>query len=140
MAIDQDFKDHDQVLLLIEEVQDAEQEQRELVHSQKEFLLEKDGQWDPRTVKMMTGRYRGTFDQVSPIIDQITGEMDDSQFGIEVSPAGGDATEDTAETYAGIIRNIENTSNTKLLYSNVGRSMVMAGIDGAEVVQEHLNA
>jgi hypothetical protein len=140
MAIEQDFTDHAQVILLIDEVQESEQVQRDIVHEQKEFILEKDGQWDHDTVKMMDGRYRGTFDQVSPILDQITGEMDDAQFGIEVSPAGGDATEETAEMYAGLIRNIENTSNTKLLYSDVGKSMVMGGIDGCEIVQEHLNA
>ena len=108
MAIEHDFKDIDKVLRLIEEVQDSEQDQRELVQEQKIFCTEKDGQWDPDTTKMMNGRYRGTFDQVSPIIEQISGEMDEAQFAISVSPAGGDATEDTPETYAGLIRNIEN--------------------------------
>jgi hypothetical protein len=142
MSIEQDFTDHDQVLLLIEEVQDAEKEQRYLTREQKIFCLEKDGQWDDRVTKVLTdnSRYRGTFDQVTPILEQITGEMDAMQYGIKVHPAGGDATEDTAETFAGIIRNIENISNASLLYSEVGQSMVMGGIDGCEVVQEHLDA
>lgn len=140
MAIEQDFTNHDKVIQLIKEVQDSEQDQRSIVQEQKSFILEKDGQWDPRTVKLMNGRYRGTFDQVSPILDQITGEMDSSNFGIKVSPAGGGATEDVAEVIGGLIRNIENTSNSNLLYSDIGKSLVMGGLDGAEVVQEHLNA
>lgn len=142
MTIEQDFTDHGQVLLMVEEVQDAEKEERFLVREQKIFCLEKDGQWDDRTVKILAdnSRYRGTFDQVSPILEQITGEMDAMQYGIKVHPAGGDSTEETAETFAGIIRNIENISNATLLYSEVGQSMVMAGIDGLEVVQEHLDA
>ena len=142
MSIEHDFTDHDKVLRLIEEVQDAEKEQRYLTREQKIFCLEKDGQWDDRTVKILAdnSRYRGTFDQVSPILEQITGEMDAMQYGIKVHPAGGDSTEDTAETYAGIIRNIENISNATLLYSDVGQSMVMGGIDGCEVVQKYLDA
>ena len=142
MSIEHDFTDHDKVLRLIEEVQDAEKEQRYLVREQKIFCLEKDGQWDDRTVKILAdnSRYRGTFDQVSPILEQITGEMDAMQYGIKVHPAGGDATEETAETYAGLIRNIENISNATLLYSDVGQSMVMGGIDGLEVVQDYLDA
>ena len=142
MATEQDFTDHSKVLVLIEEVQDSEEEQRELVEQQKIFILETDGQWDERTTQLLddSGRYRGTFDQVSPILDQISGEMDASEFAIDVSPAGGDATEGTADTYAGLIRNIENISNASQIYSAVGQSTVMAGYDGFEIVQEHLDA
>ncbi len=144
MAVEQDFTDHSKVLIMLKEVQDSEDDQRELVEEQKTFILEKDGMWDENTVRIMDDpenrRYRGTFDQVSPILDQITGEMDTAEFAINVSPAGGDATEDTADTYAGIIRNIENISNADQIYSAVGESMVMAGLDGFEIVQEFLDA
>lgn len=140
MAIEHDFTDHGKVLRLIEEAQDAEQRQRELVEEQKLFVLEKDGQWETRFLNSFKGRYRGTFDQVSPILEQITGEMEASEFAIEVNPAGGDSTEDTAATYAGIIRNIENISNAKQIYSQTGASMVMAGLDGFEIVQQHIDA
>ena len=140
MATEQNFTDHAKVLLLITEVQDSEQDQREMVEEQKNFILLKDGQWDEHTVRLMDGRYRGTFDQVSPILDQISGELDDSQFAISVSPAGGGSSEDTAEVYAGMIRNIENISDASQIYSQVGKSLVMAGLDGSDIVQEHLNA
>ncbi|HHZ70984.1 MAG TPA: hypothetical protein EYN54_12055, partial [Methylococcaceae bacterium] len=85
-------------------------------------------------------RYRGEFDQISPINDQISGEMSNSEFAISVSPAGGGATEDTADVYAGLIRNIENISDASALYSQLGDSVVMAGLDGFEIVQKHIDA
>ncbi|MCK4500083.1 hypothetical protein KAU11_06260, partial [Candidatus Babeliales bacterium] len=112
-----DFEDITSVLETITEAQGVEKDQRLLVEEQKNFILLKDGQWDEEAVKKMDGRYRGTFDQVSPILDQITGEMDEANFAIKVSPSGGEATEDTADTYAGLIRNIENISNAKHIYS-----------------------
>ena len=108
MTIEHDFSDHAKTIVVIQEVQDSEQDQRSIVREQKIFCLEKDGQYDDETLRILTeaSRYRGTFDQVTPILEQITGEMDAMQYGIKVYPAGGDSTEDTAETFAGIIRNI----------------------------------
>lgn len=134
-----DFTDHKYVLGIVEEAQDSEKEQRQLVHEQKAFNLLKDGQWDAKTVKVLDGlqRYRGTFDQVSPVIDQISGEIISSDFAIKIDPSGGDATEPTAEIFAGIIRNVENLSNADQIYAAVAKSVVMAGLDGFEIVQEY---
>ena len=134
------FDDLDEVINLLKQAQEAELDQRETVAEQKSFCLEKDGQWDSRSISLMKDRYRGTFDQVSPILDQITGEMDESEYAISVSPSGGDATEDTADTLSGLVRNIENISNAKQLYSQVGQSVVMAGLDGFEITQGYLDA
>jgi len=96
--------------------------------------------WDRLNHDTNDDRYRGQFDQISPIIDQITGEMKQNTFAITVSPAGGDATDDTADTLSGLIRNIENISNAKSLYGQVSTSLVTAGLDGFEIVQEFLDA
>ena len=138
--VDIDFEDHANVLLMVSEVQDPEKHMRERVQDQKEFILE--DMWDEDVAQAFDGakRYRGEFDQISPIIDQIAGEMSNSEFAISVSPSGGGATEDTADVYAGLIRNIENISNASNLYSQLGDSVVMAGLDGFEIVQEHLDA
>ncbi len=136
--VDIDFEDHANVLLMVAEAQEPEQYGRERVQTQKDFCLV--SMWDDTTTKMMDGRYRGEFDQISPINDQISGEMANSNFAISVSPAGGGATEDVADTYAGLIRNIENISNADALYSQIGDSLVMAGLDGFEVVQKFLDA
>lgn len=132
------FEDHPKVLVMIKEAQEPEEYRRSQVQEQKHFILV--GMWDEETTNMMKDRYRGEFDQVSPINDQISGEMTKLEFAINVSPSGGGATEDTAETFAGLIRNIENISNAKTNYSQIGDSIVMAGLDGFEIVQEFLDA
>lgn len=138
--VDINFEDHANVLLMIAEAQDPEQYRRGLVQTQKEFMLE--SQWEEKYSSAFdnAGRYRGEFDQISPINDQISGEMSNAEFAISVSPAGGGATEETADVYAGLIRNIENISNASTLYSQIGDSIVMAGLDGFEVVQKHIDA
>lgn len=140
MAIKADFSVHKTVLTMVAEAQGVEKNQREEVEEQKLFLLEKGGMWDAEIVNKMPGRYRGQFDQISPINDQITGEMTASDFAITVAPTGGEATEETAEVIAGIIRHIENISNASELYSRIGKSLVMGGLDGLEVVQKHVDA
>lgn len=138
--VDINFEDHANVLLMVSEAQEPEQYRRELVQAQKEFILE--DMWDSDIAGAFdgAGRYRGEFDQISPINDQISGEMSNSEFAISVSPAGGGATEDTADIYAGLIRNIENISDASMLYSQLGDSVVMAGLDGFEIVQKHIDA
>ena len=138
--VDINFEDHANVLLMINEVQEPEQPGRKKVQNQKEFILE--SMWDADVAQAFdnANRYRGEFDQISPINDQISGEMSNSNFAISVSPAGGGATEDTADIYAGLIRNIENISDASALYATLGDSVVMAGLDGFEVVQKHVDA
>ena len=133
--VDIDFKDHANVLLMISEAQEPEKSNREMVQTQKEFILE--SMWDEQyaAVYDKAKRYRGEFDQISPTLDQISGELSKSEFAISVSPAGGGATEDTADVFAGLIRNIENISNAPSIYSQIGDSVVMAGLDGFEIVQ-----
>ena len=123
---------------MVVESQTQEKDERESSGKQRTFML--DTMWDDKIKQSMARRYLGEFDQITPILDQITGEMTNSEFAIEVSPAGGGATEATAETYAGLIRNIENISNADQIYSAVGEAMVMCGIDGFEIKQKFLDA
>lgn len=136
--VELNFTEHSNVLAMVVESQTQEKEERESSGEQRTFML--NTMWDDKIKRAMARRYLGEFDQITPILDQITGEMTNSDFAISVSPAGGGATEDTAETYAGLIRNIENISNADQIYSAVGETMVMCGIDGFEVVQKFLDA
>ncbi len=136
--VELNFTDHANVLAMVVESQTQEKEERESSGDQRTFML--NTMWDDKIKRAMARRYLGEFDQITPILDQITGEMTNSDFAISVSPAGGGATEDTAETYAGLIRNIENISNADQIYSAVGETMVMCGLDGFEIVQKFLDA
>ena len=138
MPIEIDFKDHDKLLVMIKDVQEAEQDSRNAVMEAKLFISERDGQWDPYAVDKMDGRYRGTFDMCTPIVDQIAGEIEQSDFTIRVSPSGGDASKETAKTLDGLIRNIRNISNAESVFQSAGRSNVIGGFDAWEVVQEFI--
>ena len=91
MQIDNNFTKHSQVLQLIKEAQDAETDQRNAAREAKLFIYKRDGQWDPYAWDKLDGRFRGTFDMCGPIVDQISGEIDQSNFSLKVSPVAGAA-------------------------------------------------
>ena len=131
-----DYDNIDDVLAALKESQEAEQEMRELAREEDEFTTLLDGQWEPNVIAANIGRPRYTLDKCNPILDDITGEMDQADFAIRVRPAGGEATEDMAEAYGGLIRNIEGMSGARYIYADAGRQMVSCGIAGWEVVQD----
>ncbi len=134
---DYDFTDINKVLVMVAESQDYERDQRNQCREAKLFITKRDGQWDPYAWQKLEGRFRGTFDMCTPIIDNIAGEIEQSDFTLRVSPAGGEATEDTARTYDGLIRNIRNMSNAEDVFQQAGRSNVIQGFSAWEVVQEY---
>jgi len=139
MATDINFSDHNKVLVMISEAQDANTDMRQSVRDAKLFLNKRDGQWDPYAWQKLEGRFRGTFDMCTPIVDQISGEVDQSDFSLSVSPSGGDSSIDVAKTYDGLIRNIRNVSNADEVFNNASRSNVIGGFDAVEVVQEFID-
>jgi len=134
------YTDHDSVLILLTDAQDADLDQREQGRESNYFVDKEDGQWDPQVIDEMDDRPRLTFDMVSDLIDDIAGDMEDSDFDIKIRPAGGDATVETAKIYDGLIRNIENISNASDTYSDAGRAMVTCGQDGWRVTTEFVQS
>jgi len=136
MSTKLNFEDHNSVLLMTKRAQEAESDQRDHARDAKLFLTKRNGQWDPRSFQKMDGRFRGTFDMCTPIVDQISGEIDQSDFTLRVSPSGGGSSKETAKTMDGIIRNIRNISNAETTFNQSGRSNVICGFDCWEVVQD----
>ena len=140
MANDQEnevtkFDDHRGVLELLVAAQDVETDVREIVREVHTFLDEKDGQWDDHATKAFAGRPRYTLDKCNDLVDDIAGAMEQSDFDIQILPAGGDATKDLAATYDGLIRNIQNLSDAHDVYEASTRNVVRAGLDGWRVNQ-----
>ena len=131
------FDDVSNVNNLLKESQDAQKDQREQCREAMLFVTKKDGQWEPRVWNQYDSRFRGTFDMCGPIVDSIAGEIEQSDFTLRVGPAGGEATEDIARTYDGLIRNIRNMSNAEYVFQAAGRTNVIQGFDAWEVVQEY---
>ena len=130
-----DFESHSDVLILLEEAQETDHDNREKVREVRHFLDKPDGQWESTVVSKMTGRPRYTFDQCNDIVDDIAGEMELADFDSKTSPAGGDATVEIAKTYDGLIRNIKATSEAQTIFNQAGRNMVGAGLAGWRIVQ-----
>jgi hypothetical protein len=133
------YDSHRWCLKQLQAAQEADNDNREAVREAHHFVSKRDGQWEESVSAQMTGRPRYTFDQVSPIVDQIAGDIERMDFGTRVSPAGGQASKDTAEVYEGLIRNIENQSKAPPLYNRAMRSVVKGGLDAIRLTQQYVD-
>ncbi|MES0328055.1 MAG: portal protein, partial [Gammaproteobacteria bacterium] len=136
MPLNKDYSEISDVLIMIQKSQDSEQDQRDKVREAKRFITERDGMWDEYASNKMDGRFKGSFDLCTPIIDGIAGDISQSDFTIRVSPSGGGASKDTAKKFDGLIRNIRNISNAEDVFKRMGRSNSIGGFDALEVVQD----
>ena len=134
-----EYDNHQDVIDLLSKCQMADQDNRERVREAHLFLDKRDGQWEPHWWSSNEKKPRYTFDQVNPIVDQVASEIEQSDYDIRVSPAGGNATKDIAVTIDGIIRNIEQMSNAGTVYSQAARNMVIGGMDGWRVIQKYIS-
>ena len=135
-----DFDDHGWMLKQLRKAQEAETDSRNWAREAELFIAKRDGQWEPHLVQQNSKKPRYTFDQVSPIIEQIAGPMERADFDIKVSPLGGNASKETAETYDGLVRNIETVSNAVQIYNAAGRKGVVSGIGGWRVVHDYVTS
>lgn len=129
------FENHGGVISLLGKAQAVEKDIREIVREVHDFLDLKDGQWDAKAEKAFAGRPRYTLDKCNDLVDDIAGAMEQSDFNIQVVPAGGEATKELAKTYDGLIRNIQNISNAGMVFNSASRFVVRAGMDGWRVNQ-----
>lgn len=134
------YTDHKYVIEQIGKAQDADHDNREKVREAHLFVDKRNGQWEPYWWDANSGKPRYTFDMTTPIIDQISGEMSQADFDIQVKPAGGEASKDTARLFDGLIRNIENVSNANHIFNCAGRAMVTSGLSGWRVVQKFVDS
>lgn len=134
-----DFSNYQTVSELLTEAQKADQDNRLLAKEAHLFVTDKSGQWESDWWNKNDGKPRYTFDQVSPVIDQIAGDIENSDFDIQIKPAGNDATKELAELRDGMVRNIESISDAQTTYSMAGRNIATAGIDHWLVKTDFVN-
>jgi len=125
-----DYDSHQTVINLMTAAQQADHDNREKAREAHLFVDKRDGQWEPYWWNNNAGKPRYTFDMVNPIVDQVTAEIEQSDFDIKVSPQSGPASKETAMVMDGLIRNIESMSRAKEIYINAGRGMATSGYDG----------
>ena len=122
-------KESKECLANFQKAQNDNYDYRELSREDDRFCLEKDGMWQDSVVRVMGKRPRFTFDKTNPLIEDIMSEVEGMDFGARVRPTGGGATKELAESYAGMIRYIENLSDVPTVLRNVTRRQVRRGID-----------
>ena len=125
-----DFDSLQSVLNLMSSAQEADHDNREKAREAHLFVDKRDGQWEPYWQNNNKNKPRFSFDQVNPIIDQVTASIELADFDIKVSPMSGPASKETAMVIDGLVRNIEAISRAKDIYVNAGRGMVTTGYDG----------
>ena len=133
------FNDIKEVLQAVADAQEADNDIRTRVRAAHDFIEKPDGQWERDVSESFNDRPQYTFDICTPLVDQVSGEMDNADFTLRVKPSGGDASKDTAKLYDGLIRNIRNISNAEHVFSAAGRNMVIGGMDGWEIKQDFVD-
>lgn len=131
-----DFKDYQSVVANLPAVQTVEHDNRQAARESDHFLNKSNGQWEPDVFRKSNGKPRYQFDLCTPVVDQIVGPMEESDFSIVVRPSGGEASKEDAETYNGLIRNLENLSGARDIYNAAARQMVSTSIAGWRVVHD----
>ena len=134
-----DFNKHSEVLVDLAAVQSAESDQRDASREAHLFIDKPNGQWEPYWWRINEKKPRYTFDQTSPIVDQVSGEMERAEFAVNIKPAGGEATKEIAKTFDGLVRNIQRMSNAKDIYTLAGTNVVTAGLDGWLIKQKFID-
>lgn len=123
------FNNYIDVKRLLTNVQAIEKDNRSLVKEDHRFIDDPDGQWEQMWRKATKGKPRFTFDQTSPIVDQISGDIEQSSFDIKVEPFGEGTTKEEALLRDGITRDIEDISDAQDIYSDAGRNVTTGGFD-----------
>lgn len=121
--------------------QESDRDQREQANESDYFLLEKDGQWESRIAEELDSqkRPRYTFDKITPVIETMMADIEDMDFAGNVKPAGGESNKATALTLDGMIRGIQNHSNTEYLYRQACRRLIRRGFDAWVVKAKYMD-
>ncbi len=131
MSEEKQRDEHLSYLKQLSDFQESDRDQRERAVDCDKFLLEEDGQWEDRVARGIDeqGRPRYTFDQVTPVLENIMADIEDMEFGSNVKPSSGDASKEMAKTYEGMVRSIESDSDASSIYRSACRRIIRRGFD-----------
>lgn len=113
----------------------AERDQRELAIEDLKFAQVEGYQWGDREKKRDRPRFE--VNKVAASVNQVIGDYRQNKISVKVRAAGGDATADIADTYNGLIRNIENTSNAKNAYDSAFDLLANSGFGAWRVTTKY---
>jgi hypothetical protein len=92
---------------------DAGQHERELALEDARFAQTSEGQWDDAAITARTDRPRYTINKIAGAIDTVVGDQRQNEIAVKVRPLSGGADKMMADTFNGLIRNIEAQSSAR---------------------------
>jgi hypothetical protein len=103
-----------------------EQPFRERARQEFEFV---DGlkHWDAQMLEERRGRPCLVFDRIGPAVDQVVNDARQSPPEPRISPVGEGADKETAEVLQGLVRNIDNDSNARVVWATGYEHAVKCG-------------
>lgn len=131
---------HELALKRFERIMNRESDQRNQAVRDREFLYRTDGMWESDVVNARKNRPRYTVDRISPARDQFVGDQRQTNIGIDIISYGSanddknNDDEQNAENMAGLIREIEQRSKARHIYSNGYLEQIEGGIGGWRVM------
>jgi len=131
------YDNHEDVLKVLKSDQKAEEDLREQLDKEVEFINHPQGQWEPNVWSDFSGRPRYTFDQCKPAISKVWAEMAANEYSASVQPIGGGATEETSNVIDGLFRNIYAISSFEDISTKAGKRMISVGMSGWRVVSKY---
>lgn len=118
------------------EALNAEKDQRALVCEDIEFALIEDHQWGEYEKQRRRKRPKYEINKLQLAINQVVGDMLQSQITAKVRPSKG-GTQEIADVYNGIIRNINAESRFDRTLKAVAKSAFTGGFHAFEIYTEY---
>jgi len=128
---------HAEAIKRFETLETRERKNRTMAVDDIKFCRVDGGQWEEEARERRKNQPIFTINRVAPAVDQIVGDQRQSRARIKVVPAGGEAEEDTAAIYDGLIRNIEAQSQAENAYDNGFDEAVTGGYGGWRITTEY---
>ena len=119
--------------------EEAEADYRREAREDLKFISGDQWNWQARNVRENAGLPCFTINRIPTFLNQILNEIRQNNPSIQVDPVSGGATRDTADTLAGLIRQIEQHSAATTAYQNAAWYAVAAGRGYFELVSEYEN-
>lgn len=136
-------KDENDIVKAALRLHDAayEREQENILEGYDDLEFRAGNQW-PETVaqeRVDEGRPVETINQIPQYVRQVTGDMRQMRPAIKVIPVDEDASDESAEAMAGVVRYIENRSDAPGIYFQGADSQVACGMGAWRVITEYAN-
>ena len=115
-----------------------EQDNREQAREDLRFKV--GDQWPEAERKRRGDRPALVFNRMLSFVRQVTGDIRQNKPAIRVRPNGDGADKDTAEMFAGLIRNIEQQSHAGYIYAQAADAATSCGFGYFRLVTEYATA